>query len=48
MGEKTVELRPNPLAMKPITTPLLLGNHVTGRTIVTSERIANEDELRTP
>ena len=48
MGEKTDELRPNPLAIKPITAPLLLGNHVTGRTMVTSDNIAIEEELMTP
>ena len=43
-----VELRPNPLAMKPMTLPLWSGNQVTGRVMVTSVTRARAEELTIP
>ena len=43
-----VELRPNPLAMKPMTLPLWSGNQVTGSVMVTRVMRAREEELTMP
>ena len=43
-----MELRPNPLAMKPMTLPLWSGNQVTGRVMVTRVMMAREEELTMP
>ena len=43
-----VELRPNPLAMKPMTLPLWSGNQETGRVMVTRVTMAREEELTIP
>ena len=43
-----MELRPNPLAMKPMTLPLWSGNQVTGSVMVTRVIMAREQELTMP
>ena len=43
-----MELRPKPLAMKPMTLPRWSGNQVTGRVMVTMVMMAREEELTIP
>ena len=43
-----VELRPNPLAMKPMTLPRWSGNQETGRVMVTRVTMARAEELTIP
>ena len=43
-----MELRPKPLAMKPMTLPRWSGNQVTGRVMVTMMMMAREEQLTIP